>query len=559
MTKRKQKQNESVLSNMETDSRTSVKTSSSTKAGCLPTGVWKFFEKGASKSDANSCKKVPKDWRCHFNYIIVNNLEDVPTDEPLYGMSNTVSPLPSKQLIIDKVIVLAFIMCGIPFYVISNPFFINALNLLIASYEVPSREVLSGCLLDTEIAKIINKVDKILDHTNNLTIGINGWTAPNGLSIWNFIIMTPSRQEYLYELGNYSNQSYIAEFLANQIKKIINHIGSDKISAIISDNKRIIQRASKIVTFFKKSHRAAAILNQMIMQNQINGDEEIQKNHSEIISSTILTILCGQGFFTDIQYHSEVLFLIRNAILAVKSNNATLVDCYINLMKIASAIQNLSSNEYKGFRNYCIGLKFGTFSLIANYAGKLWQQIEQEQYINGKPNPYAAPYRISYDTPLMWWNTCEIKPNYLQCLAIKLFSITPKVDRLEGLAKIYQFNLSNPAEQLRYIHITEVSPKIIANIAESVFKELEEKTLLEDDVELSNPSEDLYSDEPNLNLKISNIIDLQSSVFTCTHSRTSFEDLDRDESDNNDMQDDGKSEYNVDKIVARQLDYDLDR
>ncbi|CAG8807171.1 21154_t:CDS:2, partial [Cetraspora pellucida] len=98
------------------------------------------------------------------------------TDEPLYSMSNTVLPLvkqkktakqpnitnwynftkiePSKQLIIDEAIVLAFIMC--------------------AGYEVPLREVLSKCLLDTKIAKIINKVDKILDHTNNLTIGING-------------------------------------------------------------------------------------------------------------------------------------------------------------------------------------------------------------------------------------------------------------------------------------------------------------------------------------------------------------------------------------------------
>ncbi|CAG8784594.1 19328_t:CDS:1, partial [Gigaspora rosea] len=137
-------------------SRTSVRTSSSTKAGCLPTGIWKFFKKGASRSFgrkcsfyerfypcaklhtlrahlANSCKKVLEEWHHHFNYIIVNNLEDVPTNEPLYGMSNTISPLvktkktakqpnitnwydstkiePSNQLIINEAIVLAFIMC----------------------------------------------------------------------------------------------------------------------------------------------------------------------------------------------------------------------------------------------------------------------------------------------------------------------------------------------------------------------------------------------------------------------------------------------------------------
>ncbi|CAG8751368.1 16101_t:CDS:2, partial [Gigaspora margarita] len=327
-------------SNTETDSRTSVRTSSSAKVGCPPSDVWKFFEKGASKSNshwegscsfcerfylcakpyilrvhlANSCKKVPKEWCYHFNYIIVNNLENVPTDEPLYAIKNSQTTNitnwynsmkiePSKQLIIDEAIVLAFIMCN------------------------------------TEIAKIINKVDKILDHTNNLTIGIDA---------------------------------------------------------------------------------------------------------IKLFSITPSSASCKR-----------------------------------------------------------------MFSLLGWIYGNKRTQLD--------------------------------------------------VDQLEELAKIYQFNLSNPAEQLHYIHTTEVSPKIMANIAKSVFKELEEKTLLDDDVELSNPSEDLYSDEPNLNLKILNIIDFQSLVFIYTHSRTSFKDLNRDESDNNDMQDNGESEYNVDEIVARQLDYDLNR
>ncbi|RIB29002.1 hypothetical protein C2G38_2057812, partial [Gigaspora rosea] len=99
--------------------------SSNAKAECPPTGVWKFFEKGASKGDshwegscsfckrfyprakphtlrahpANSCKKVPEEWCRHFNFIIVNNLEDVPTDEPLYGILNTATPLVKRKKI----------------------------------------------------------------------------------------------------------------------------------------------------------------------------------------------------------------------------------------------------------------------------------------------------------------------------------------------------------------------------------------------------------------------------------------------------------------------------
>ncbi|CAG8856902.1 27525_t:CDS:2, partial [Gigaspora margarita] len=112
---------------------------------------------------------------------------------------------------------------------------------------------------------------------------------------------------------------------------------------------RIIHHANKIVGFFKKSYKAAAILNQKILLYQISGGEEIQENHSEIISSVILTILCGRGFFTNLQYFLNILLPIKEAIIAVEANCSTLSDCYINLVKIAAAIQNLSVDEYKGF------------------------------------------------------------------------------------------------------------------------------------------------------------------------------------------------------------------
>ncbi|CAG8751272.1 2703_t:CDS:2, partial [Gigaspora rosea] len=182
--------------------------------------------------------------------------------------------------------------------------------------------------------------------------------------------------------------------------------------------------------------------------------------------------------------------------MAVEANCSILADCYINLMKIAAAIQNLSVNEYKGFQNYCIeqfnsrfeefndpiyqltyflhlaykgiGLKFGTLPLIANYAGKLWQQMgkmskscetlitqlqiykEQKKFINGIPNLYTAPYTIGWI-----YGKHQTRLN---------------IDRLEGLAKVYRFNLSNPIGQLRYTQATEVTPEIMINIAETVFK-----------------------------------------------------------------------------------------
>ncbi|CAG8528055.1 5727_t:CDS:2, partial [Scutellospora calospora] len=350
--------------NDSSDSDTESRNSSSSKSGGHPlTGVWKYFERGQSKGDghwegtckyckkfypraklqtlrahlANSCKHVPEEWQRHFNYIIINNLDDIPTDEPI---SDAVLSLVkrrkkdkqseltnwfdstkieiSRQSMIDKAIALAFIMCSIPFHVINNPFFVNALKLLNPGYSVLSREILSGRLLDTEVAKVIDKVNKILDSNNHLTIA------------------------------------------------------------------------------------------------------------------------------------------------------------------------------YKG-----IGLKFGTFPSIASYARTLWKQIgktkescealitqlriykEQKEYINGTSNPY---HRTRLD-----------------------------VDRLEGLVKVYRFNLSNPTEQLHHTQIVEITPDMMMNITETVFKEIEEKSTEDDDIEMLNPTKDLYSNEQDLDLSISTFIDLKSS------------------------------------------------
>ena len=68
---------------------------------------------------------------------------------------------------------------------------------------------------------------------------------------------------------------------------------------------------------------------------------------------------------------------------------------------------------------------------------------EQKREINGKPNPYVASYKVGSDTPLIWWNTCEVKPNHLQRLAVKLFSITPSSAACERMFSSLGFFMEN--------------------------------------------------------------------------------------------------------------------
>ena len=72
---------------------------------------------------------------------------------------------------IDCGLVRAFICCGIPFWIIENPLIINLLKSLNANYDPPSRTRLTETLLETEVAKVNARVDRIIERNENFTIG----------------------------------------------------------------------------------------------------------------------------------------------------------------------------------------------------------------------------------------------------------------------------------------------------------------------------------------------------------------------------------------------------
>ncbi len=76
---------------------------------------------------------------------------------------------------------------------------------------------------------------------------MDGWTSGRHQSIWNFIILTPSRKEYLYQLSDLSESSHTADFLVEKIEEIINKVGSSRFSAIVSDNAANVKKAREII------------------------------------------------------------------------------------------------------------------------------------------------------------------------------------------------------------------------------------------------------------------------------------------------------------------------
>ena len=76
---------------------------------------------------------------------------------------------------------------------------------------------------------------------------MDGWISSNHLSIWNFTILTPTNKEYIYQLSDLSSNSHTGEFIAEKIQDILNRVGANKFSAIVSDNRSNVQKTREIV------------------------------------------------------------------------------------------------------------------------------------------------------------------------------------------------------------------------------------------------------------------------------------------------------------------------
>ncbi|CAG8832937.1 22199_t:CDS:2, partial [Cetraspora pellucida] len=90
-----------------------------------------------------------------------------------------------------------------------------------------------------------------------------------------------------------------------------------------------------------------------------------------------------------------------------------------------------------------------------------------------KKYPYDQPYAQGYDIPIIWWNSIEPEPKYLQELALKILAIVPNsvscernfslliwltgnkrtqidIQNLETIAKLCTYYNSNAKKELSY-------------------------------------------------------------------------------------------------------------
>ena len=140
-----------------------------------------------------------------------------------------------------------FVCYSLPFRVVSNPFFIDFVKSLCPAYELPNRVTLAGPWINQELTNILTITNIEVKSSRNITLGLDGWKDPNGRSIYAFILILSSGKEYIHSVKDFSLHSHTADFISKEILKVIDDVGFENFSSVVSDNASTMVAAKKLV------------------------------------------------------------------------------------------------------------------------------------------------------------------------------------------------------------------------------------------------------------------------------------------------------------------------
>ncbi|POG72416.1 ribonuclease H-like domain-containing protein [Rhizophagus irregularis DAOM 181602=DAOM 197198] len=428
---------------------------------------------------ANECLACPEDiikyWRDKLSENTVNytrkmhfSQDQTQIPKPQYKQTKIVNHFSSDEPLppeinnrIDCSLLKAWVMAGIPFEVVENPFVLDLFKNLNPAYIPPSRTTLSGRLLNEEISRVNKKVTSELEIADSLTLSLKDMK----INIERLQIWCKTRWVSLY------------------------------------------MTADSILC-------ARPVFDWILLEH--NGI---------VTNSNVYLLIQDEEFFTNCLHIRSIWAPIKECINILEAKSASLADCFVQMIKLAIAIFRLpSSNPFKAsaiqifnhryleFQHpaylLCyflhpyyrgLGLNDEGFRNAAITATTLWQNLgysEQEcrelltqfRKYDQKLKPYDLSYDKNMDTPELWWSSIRSKPYYLRDLALRLFCIAVSqagcernfsvlkwiigdrrtrldVQKLEGISKIRSYYLASIKNELSYYgkHLDEAELREVAN------------------------------------------------------------------------------------------------
>jgi hypothetical protein len=125
---------------------------------------------------ARECENVSIEIKNRYMHIVAkrdglsDDIMEIETTDNERNKDDTLSL--EQAAFIDRSVLKAFVMCGLPFHIIENPYFINVLKNLKKNYNSPFCEWLSTNLLSEECVRVELKINNLLENSKNLSLGM---------------------------------------------------------------------------------------------------------------------------------------------------------------------------------------------------------------------------------------------------------------------------------------------------------------------------------------------------------------------------------------------------
>ncbi|CAB5388646.1 unnamed protein product [Rhizophagus irregularis] len=272
-------------------------------------------------------------------------------------------------------------------------------------------------------------------------------------------------------------------------------------------------------------------------------------------------LINDRQFWINVEQLRNLIAPVKKAVKDVEFQNTILADVFVELVKIAIAVQEIPTPLNNQFRkdSYFLhptyrgdNLTHNTYKkIILRKALEIWKQTgggeksakilkTQMNLYRNQESPFDDDFIESVDTVKNWWSSCELKQNenHISILALKLHSITPhnastervfsvlnwylykrrnkmNISHLESLAQIHSFLIANAPGELNFINnnisqdeFTAAFNQIAVAMEEGIdlFEENDSFPVFDDDSEEDNDLR--LQNENGLNLEISELIQL---------------------------------------------------
>ncbi|CAG8789868.1 35396_t:CDS:2, partial [Gigaspora margarita] len=295
-------------------------------------------------------------------------------------------PLPKATISqLDQKITKAWIIAGIPFDVIENPFIIDIFKEFLLAYNLPSRGTLSERLLDEEVVQINCKflTNKISDIVEKLGSDKFAAVVTNAASNCNSAYQKIQKM-YLH-IWNVRCAAHAVNLIASDLVKLDNL-------------KKLIVNCRKNNNFFNSSHLSYLLLVKGFTDMKIKGDGLkvwLLSEHKELITNQeIANLMANEDFFTMCRLVRSVWQPIKEVIYALETNEATLADSTLTAIEIWQSLGHTQSESNE------------LVALMRRFEAKIL--------------PFDLSYVSGKDTPKIWWRSFKKQP-HLPELALRIF------------------------------------------------------------------------------------------------------------------------------------------